>query len=176
MTSPIYKENSHCSFCGQRFAPTSRWPRECGRCHHVSYRNPLPVVVVLVPVLNEHKLGLLLVQRAIAPHAGAWALPGGFIESGEDWRAAGAREVREEAGVKISPSSLAVRDLFSAPDDTLIIAAQSDPLSAAAMPPFLSNPEASARTVAHAPMQLAFPYHTQTLADFLTENGQGALA
>ena len=42
---------------------------------------------------------LLLVRRASRHGRGNWQLPGGFIETGESWRQAAAREVQEEAGV-----------------------------------------------------------------------------
>ena len=42
---------------------------------------------------------LLLVRRVMQPGRGKWALPGGFLDAGEDPRGAVAREVREEAGV-----------------------------------------------------------------------------
>lgn len=41
----------------------------------------------------------LLIQRARAPFAGLWTLPGGRLERGEDAKAAAAREVREELGM-----------------------------------------------------------------------------
>jgi ADP-ribose pyrophosphatase YjhB (NUDIX family) len=42
---------------------------------------------------------VLLVQRARAPSAGLWTLPGGRLEPGEDAEACAVREVREELGL-----------------------------------------------------------------------------
>jgi len=71
------------------------------------WKNPLPVVVMLVPT----SLGLLLVRRAARDTHGRIALPGGFQEVGETWQEAGCREVFEETGVAISPSRVRIFDV-----------------------------------------------------------------
>ena len=42
---------------------------------------------------------VLLIQRARAPWAGLWSLPGGRVEPGEDARACATRELGEEIGI-----------------------------------------------------------------------------
>ncbi|MBI1877066.1 MAG: hypothetical protein HYR94_02315 [Chloroflexi bacterium] len=69
------QKNSHCSYCGSPFAESQPWPRACVRCGNVTFRNPAPVAVVLLPVED----GLLVIRRGIEPQRGQLALPGGFI-------------------------------------------------------------------------------------------------
>src|SRR5215218_700253 len=92
---------SHCSYCGHRFAEDAAWPRTCRSCARVSYRNPLPVAVLAVPVED---VGVLMVRRTNPP-AGL-ALPSGYIEHGERWQDAAARELAEETGVRVDPARI----------------------------------------------------------------------
>jgi 8-oxo-dGTP diphosphatase len=45
---------------------------------------------------------VLLVQRMFDPQKGQWTLPSGFVDAGEDPRAAAARECLEETGLQIN--------------------------------------------------------------------------
>ena len=55
--------------------------------------------VVLSNTNNSFKV--LLIKRKKDPFKDQWALPGGFIEEGEDLEQAAMRELLEETGVKI---------------------------------------------------------------------------
>jgi NADH pyrophosphatase NudC (nudix superfamily) len=98
----MFTQHSHCSYCGHPFEIDQVWPRLCAACGNTSFVNPLPVSVVLLPVDN----GLLVVRRNIEPQIGRLALPGGYINRGESWQQAGARELFEETGIIIRPEDL----------------------------------------------------------------------
>jgi 8-oxo-dGTP diphosphatase len=57
---------------------------------------------------------IVLLERNHEPDAGAWVLPGGFVDPGERAREACAREVREEVGLAVEPISFI--GLFDAPN------------------------------------------------------------
>jgi ADP-ribose pyrophosphatase YjhB (NUDIX family) len=138
----------------------------CGACGNITYRNPLPVAVMVAPVDLGGRVGVLAVRRAIAPRAGWLALPGGFIEVGESWQEAAARELHEETGVTVRATTVRVFTVHSAPD-VLIVFGQVDPLPQASLPPLLPTAEASAIVILTDPVDLAFPLHTLVLREYL---------
>jgi ADP-ribose pyrophosphatase YjhB (NUDIX family) len=152
--------NTHCSSCGTAFTPDQPWPRACAHCGQTSYRNPLPVAVMLLPV-ND---GLLVLRRTIEPHIGGLALPGGFIEVGESWQEAAVRELQEETGVVTDVAEVRLFDALSAPDGTVLIFGLGAP--AAALPPMAATSEASEFLVIDKAQELAFPLHTQVVARY----------
>jgi 8-oxo-dGTP diphosphatase len=65
-----------------------------------TYDYPRPAVTVdVVIVTKPPSRRVLLIRRKHDPFAGAWAIPGGFIEMGESLEDAARRELREETGV-----------------------------------------------------------------------------
>lgn len=158
----MHIRHAHCSYCGTAFAPEQPWPRSCACCANTSYRNPLPVAVVLLPV----DAGILVVRRAIPPYLGELALPGGYINYGESWQEAGARELAEETGIVIDPATIADFRVRSAPDSTLLVFGLAPPQSLADLPPFVPNSEASERLLLTTPTALAFALHAEAVAAF----------
>ncbi len=66
-----------------------------------TYEYPRAAVTVDCVVFgyDAAALQVLLIQRGLAPFAGAWALPGGFVHVDETLDDAARRELREETGV-----------------------------------------------------------------------------
>ena len=64
---------------------------------------PRQAATVIVLRGGSERLEVLLVQRNPTARfmGGAWVFPGGAVDAGEDHRAAGVREVREEAGLEV---------------------------------------------------------------------------
>jgi ADP-ribose pyrophosphatase YjhB (NUDIX family) len=150
---------SHCPSCGRRYPEPPAWPRVCA-CGAVTHRNPAPVVVLLVPV---ERCGLLLVRRAQPPVG--LALPSGFIESGEQWRDAAARELAEETGVLVDPLTVRLFDVHSGRDDTLLVFASVPAVPDGALERFEPSEEVSALAVAHEGSDdLVFPLDAQAVA------------
>lgn len=158
----------HCTFCGARYTPAQPWPRRCAACGETSYRNPTPVAVAVQPVGG----GLLVVRRAIPPAIDQLALPGGFIDYGESWQHAAARELREETGLTADPATARLYDAVSAPDGTLLIFALFPPLSSAAdMPEPTPNDETHGWEILSGPAELGFSIHTAVAERFFAVRG-----
>lgn len=68
-----------------------------------TYEYPRPSVTVDIVVYGYDggkQLKMLLIQRGSDPYKGSWALPGGFVDMGENLETAALRELEEETGVK----------------------------------------------------------------------------
>jgi ADP-ribose pyrophosphatase YjhB (NUDIX family) len=159
--SPRVSKDSHCGRCGAPYGADAGWPRTCPACGTTSYRNPLPVAVALQPVHDPaHGTGLVVITRTIEPARGGTALPGGFIDHGEDWRHAVVRELWEETGIKAPEHEVRLADVLSSPAGHLLVFGLLPKRPAAALPPFVPSDETGERRLLHAPEPLAFPLHT----------------
>jgi len=152
-------KNSHCSHCGAAFPENLAWPRRCVGCDRVSYVNPTPVAVLLLPVDG----GLLTIRRGIEPGLGKLALPGGYVDLNETWQQAAVRELWEEAGIRIEPAEVmdfAARSSLTG-DGILMVIGIAKPRTSAELPPFRITDETTERVVIPGPIELAFPLHTE---------------
>ncbi|MDX1958690.1 MAG: NUDIX domain-containing protein [Leptospiraceae bacterium] len=153
---------SFCSYCGNKF-PKKEFPKECISCKNITYRNPIPVAVIIVPVDS----GVLLVRRGIEPGKGHLALPGGFIDYGENWREAGAREVFEELCVRIDPRKISEFKVESSTDGRLVlIFGIAEKITMDSLGVFEVSEEALERVIQNTPIELVFPHHTIALRDY----------
>lgn len=69
--------------------------------------------VVLADVDGARRV--LLVQRGNPPFKGAWALPGGFVEHGEQVVEAAPRELAEETGLRVPEGRLRLLGVYDTP-------------------------------------------------------------
>ncbi|MGI5520566.1 NUDIX domain-containing protein [Micromonospora sp. CA-259024] len=162
---------SHCSYCGATYPAAADWPRVCAACGETVWRNPLPVAVAVLPVRTAGSLGVVVVRRDIEPARGLLALPGGFIEYGEEWSDALVRELREETGLVAAAEDAQLFAVHGAPAGaTMMIFGVLPERAAEDLPPSAPTEEATEWLVLTDPTELAFSTHTRVLADFLTRN------
>ena len=98
---------SYCPECGATLerrvvAGEERRHWFCRSCQAPRHDHPLLVVTCFVACGQR----LLWVQRELEPKRGLWAIPGGFLESGETLAEGAARELGEEAGIWLPPQRL----------------------------------------------------------------------
>lgn len=95
-------EFQYCPVCGGKLVSRALKPVEpnrlvCAMCDFVFYLDPKVVACSIV----EMDGGIVLLKRAIDPQKGKWVLPGGYVDRGEEVKAAAVRETEEECGLRI---------------------------------------------------------------------------
>jgi ADP-ribose pyrophosphatase YjhB (NUDIX family) len=141
------------------------------------WANPIPVAVALVPVKDRGRTGLLVVRRAIEPRVGMLALVGGFVEEHERWQDGAAREVAEETGVVVDPTTIRLFDAVSTEPfpNRILMFATTAPVDAATLPTFTPSGESSGRGLVYGPAGLdevfAFPLHIAAARRWFAEQG-----
>lgn len=94
-----------CPRCGQPLRQQEAFGRlrpVCAACGFVHFRDPKVAAAVLLSGQGR----VLLVQRAVDPQRGYWALPAGFVEVDELPHEAAAREALEETGLHVRVGDL----------------------------------------------------------------------
>jgi ADP-ribose pyrophosphatase YjhB (NUDIX family) len=112
----------YCQVCGrflvERYiAAEKRMRLQCEGCGFVHYLNPRVVAAIIV----SHRGKVLLQQRAVAPRAGYWTFPGGFLELGETVEEGAARETLEEVGLEVAVERLI--GVYSRPQAGIVLVA-----------------------------------------------------
>lgn len=134
----------------------------CPACGFRQYANPASAVNAVV-VVDGH---ILLVRRGREPFAGRWALPGGFVDWGEEAAVAAVREAREETGVEveIAAAPLVLTETEDPRGDTLNVNYPCLPTTPGLPPPTPGDDAADAAwwRLDEVP-ELAFPNHRRTL-------------
>ena len=70
----------------------------CPHCNHkiAHPKNPVPTVDIIIEIQDK----IVLIKRKNPPFG--WALPGGFVDYGESFEAAAAREAFEETSLRLT--------------------------------------------------------------------------
>lgn len=105
----------YCILCGAELILAQvggRDRKRCVECTFVLYLNPASAAA---GVVLDARNRVLLIRRALAPFQGSWALPAGYQEADEDPRQTVAREIAEEAGLRVEVTELL--DVLFIPDD-----------------------------------------------------------
>lgn len=161
MTDLTANKHYHCHYCGTEYFAMV-WPRHCDQCGLDTYRNPLPVAVLLVPVGE----GLLVVKRGIEPKKGFDALPGGYLECDESWQQGAVRELREETGIEIDSKNVKLVDVVSSPSNSLLVFCRVPIQDISCLDKFVPNHEVPEMRIIIQPVELAFDSHTDMVRLF----------
>ena len=170
--------DTFCSYCGTAYAPPLTYPRACTHCKTPVWANPIPVSVVLVPVTEGGRTGLLVVRRGILPGKDKLALAGGFLEEHETWaqgrRARDPRGDRGEGGCRW-PHAVLVHLDGATPQPRAALLGGPPRWSARRSGPSRQNAETSERGLVFGPDGLdevfAFPLHVKAARRFFSERG-----
>ena len=108
----------------------------CDQCGWVLYDNPKIVTACIATWQDK----VLWIQRATEPKRGSWAIPSGYMETGETPEQSAARELFEETRAVIHPDALRLFLIGSLPSMNQVYLVYRGELSS---PVFETTPEAS---------------------------------
>jgi ADP-ribose pyrophosphatase YjhB (NUDIX family) len=162
----MFEKNSCCTHCGTRYPAAQPWPITCKTCGNTNYLNPIPVVVLLVPVGD----GLVVARRNIEPRKGTLVLPGGYLDLGETWQEGASREMLEETGILVSPDEISLYDVQNGLDNTLVVSGLAARQPESCLRPFSSSETQEIALIA-GPIELGFPLHNLLIRRYFAEIG-----
>ncbi len=94
-----HSQNGFCSICGQKtFVKRGGQLRQCSKCNAEHYPRTDPVVITLVSDKDRCLLGQ---SRGRLSRTNRFSALAGFVDQGESIEEAVAREVMEEAGIRV---------------------------------------------------------------------------
>lgn len=173
-----FVKDSHCSWCGSRFAEQVTWPRKCFVCNNDSYKNPIPIVVSIIPVFRKptivvEDIDVLIQKRNIEPKKGEWALPSGYINFGESWEEAAVRENQEEMGIISSPDQYKLLSIKKPTNGNMLVFCYYRGLPTLSIEDVLNNFKANDEVTAVSTynstgtgIELAFPTHNECIKEW----------
>ena len=95
------------------------------------------------------------------------ALPSGYIEYGERWQDAAARELAEETDIQVDAWAIRELNVCSGEDGTLLIFGTAPPIARAEIAAFSPSAEASELVVVDAPRDdIVFPLDAEVITAF----------
>ena len=166
MTYTPTRRQTHCAFCGTRFADRDDWPRDCPGCGETTWRNPTPVGVALLPVRDtDGTVALVVARRTIQPALGALSLPGGYLELGETWQQGVVRELHEETGIVADADQVELFDVDNG-SATIQVFGLLPLRDLAELPPSVATAETEGWLLLDRPRRLAFPTQTAAVAKY----------
>ncbi len=65
----------------------------------MAHKNPSPAVDIIIEMVDRPDRPIILIERLNPPHG--WAIPGGFMDSGEPAETTARREAMEEIGLEV---------------------------------------------------------------------------
>lgn len=158
----VYDDVNYCQRCGdaleqREFEGTPR--PTCPSCGLVVFLDPKVAVVVLASAGGK----LLFVQRGAEPQIGKWCFPGGYVDRGEEVRAAARREVREETGLEVEITGLI--GVYSLSSNPVIVVAYSGRVRSGELAAGTDAQDAGWFDAAALP-DLAFPHNVKIIEDW----------